>query len=1039
MRSAAAAKGRTRTAMRRSRELLAWLLLLLFAAGTHLAALGHRVLSHDESIHALSSFHLWHDGEYRHDPTYHGPLLYALDAAAFALLGDDDGTARLVPALAGILLLPLLFAARRELGKNGALAAACLVVVSPTLLFYSRYLVADLHVALLGLAWLLAAARYRETGRRRWLVVLTAAMALALATKEVAFLLGATLGAFFLAASLWPARSGEARTGRERARDLTVWMLAFALPFASPVLALLGGWRPNSDAPPPTGADQREAVLVATAIALALAALRFVRRGSARGRPRFRLWLACAVGFWTLQVALFSGFFAHPLEGATSGFFGSVGYWLGQQKVARGGQPVGYYALLAIVYEPLALVLSTLGLLASVRMAWRRRRREATLSGPRRRFGLLLAAWCGASWVLYSAAGERMPWLFVHVALPMAVLGGWWAGPRVGRVLSALRRGWEAPVLVSAPGLAAIALVSALVTPRAATGTDRATYELRLAWAALLTAGLAALAVRAGRRLGRRTARRLLVGGCVALLALFTLRTALRASFLDEDLPVELLVYAHGTPDVRRAMLEIETIAARTGAGLELEVAYDDEVSWPFAWYLRRFTRQRLLVDPGSVDADLPVVMVGPDAFGAAEGRLAATHVVRDYRLIWWPLEGYHGLTWRRLAHWLTDPAERIWLARAWLDREYAGVSLPRWPNRREFRLYVARDLAARVWPLASERLVEARQRVESTPAPRTWTCVAQEVFHGPFAGAPLAAPAGLALAPDGTLWIADSGNHRVVGLAPDGSARALGGPCEIARGAENCPDDDGAGPHAPGDGRFWQPWDVAVDGEALVVADTWNGRIQIFDPRGDWRRSWGRSVFSAQDREDEASLYGPRGVALAAGSGPIVVSDTGDKRLVLLGRDGGAWRALGGAGSSPGHFAEPIGVAVSPVDGSILVADSWNRRIQRGSADGTVWQTWPVPGWRARGPATTPFLAAAPDGRVFASDPEAGTVLVFEAGVATGALRGRTPDGSSLRTPVGVAVGPGPLLWVGDAATGTIWKIELAAAGASPPCPGGR
>jgi DNA-binding beta-propeller fold protein YncE len=43
--------------------------------------------------------------------------------------------------------------------------------------------------------------------------------------------------------------------------------------------------------------------------------------------------------------------------------------------------------------------------------------------------------------------------------------------------------------------------------------------------------------------------------------------------------------------------------------------------------------------------------------------------------------------------------------------------------------------------------------------------------------------------------------------------------------------DADGAGPLAAGDGQFFEPWGVAVDPAGnIYVADTWNGRIQVFD-----------------------------------------------------------------------------------------------------------------------------------------------------------------------------------------------------------------
>ena len=43
----------------------------------------------------------------------------------------------------------------------------------------------------------------------------------------------------------------------------------------------------------------------------------------------------------------------------------------------------------------------------------------------------LPSLWSGgpwAAWIGYTVAGEKMPWLLTHMALPMCVLGGWWLG-----------------------------------------------------------------------------------------------------------------------------------------------------------------------------------------------------------------------------------------------------------------------------------------------------------------------------------------------------------------------------------------------------------------------------------------------------------------------------------------------------------------------------------------------------------------------------------------------------------------------------------
>ncbi len=221
-------------------ELVAWLLVLAAAIALRVYDLGARVMSHDESIHAFYGYELMRKGTYTHDPTYHGPLLYHLNALVFFFVGATDATARLSSAIAGTALVAVCWLFRPYLGRAGAFGAAALVAVSPALLFYSRQVWMDLHVALFTMLWIYGVFRYLADRGRRWLYLMTGAMVLAFLAKEVAFIFGAIMGAWLVIELLVNRRSDPARAAA--AGDLAVLMLALVLPFSSGAAYLALGW-----------------------------------------------------------------------------------------------------------------------------------------------------------------------------------------------------------------------------------------------------------------------------------------------------------------------------------------------------------------------------------------------------------------------------------------------------------------------------------------------------------------------------------------------------------------------------------------------------------------------------------------------------------------------------------------------------------------------------------------------------------------------------------------------------------------------------
>jgi uncharacterized protein (TIGR03663 family) len=126
------------------RPLFAWLtwevalygLILGLGLVLRLGLLEARIMDVPEAEQAIQAWQLVGGetpmGGYR-------PLLLSGQALLFTLFGASDGLARLLPALAGSLLVLLPFFLRSWVGRVGALAAALALAISPTLVYSARY------------------------------------------------------------------------------------------------------------------------------------------------------------------------------------------------------------------------------------------------------------------------------------------------------------------------------------------------------------------------------------------------------------------------------------------------------------------------------------------------------------------------------------------------------------------------------------------------------------------------------------------------------------------------------------------------------------------------------------------------------------------------------------------------------------------------------------------------------------------------------------------------------------------------------------
>jgi DNA-binding beta-propeller fold protein YncE len=286
------------------------------------------------------------------------------------------------------------------------------------------------------------------------------------------------------------------------------------------------------------------------------------------------------------------------------------------------------------------------------------------------------------------------------------------------------------------------------------------------------------------------------------------------------------------------------------------------------------------------------------------------------------------------------------------------------------------------------------------TPAP--WWDYANAGLQGVTAEQ-YARPTGVAVAEDGTLFVAASGANIIYHIDPYGKVLAKWG--SLGKSTET----EKALP-----GTFNEPWGILLTPDGFVyVADLWNHRIQKFTLDGQFVLEWGE--FGAGDVPDK--FWGPRGLARDS-AGHILITDTGNKRIVVYDSNGVFISQIGGEGAGLGQFNEPVGIAIDEQD-TVYVADAWNRRVQvlkiNTAGKLTPLISWNVKGWGSDSMDVKPYLCLY-QGSLFITDPEHNLVLQYSTEgqllntydlSSTGILAGGAVTG--------IASDPSGGLWVSD------------------------
>ncbi len=579
--------------------------IVIVAAILRFYDLAAKPLHHDESLYGVYCWRFFKGEGYRYDPMMHGPFMFHFQAALFFLFGVGEFSVRIAPALFGTLMIASAYWLKDFIGKAGALTVAVFLTLSPTHLYFSRFMRHDAYIAFFTFAVVVFALLYARRRQPKFLYCTLAALALMFCVKENAYIHAFIFLTFIMLQDLMRVFVLEKTSVHEEVKRL-LWVFSLGIVGIPIAILLLFLKIPVPQVLPnlmPT--DRWATLLLITAHVLAFVWIvlywlyqRDLRPARNAMPYTISLLLAVSVFVW-IYVLLYSTFFTNRV-GVLDGMAKSWTYWWNQHSLQRIKGPFHYYVPLIWQYELPVFLIALGGLLCAVADSLNKRIiavwaavfpvilivllvRDGNKPLPlwlafthmevwidlvltlwvlgigswavlhfwfrRDWLAAFFSYWAGMSFLIYSYAGEKVPWLFLHVLVPVVLLAG---------IL--VQRFVEWPVW-----------------------RERRATAPWLGWATAVM---------------------------VTLFSAYTLHFTVMLNYYNPANPVETMVYTQTSTDMLLMVRLAENLTFTRGSedAKKPLVAVQGNATWPLAWYFRDYEGWYAPGDLTNMDRPLIVV-----------------------------------------------------------------------------------------------------------------------------------------------------------------------------------------------------------------------------------------------------------------------------------------------------------------------------------------------------------------------------------------------------------------------------------------------